>query len=310
MKSRRAGIEKSFRALALTAGLVLGSTVSHAGNPPPSTFTPPVLNMPFPGQLSSRFRIDDSDPEGSVPSHAERDKSPLEYGYYIQDLLERAAQAEKTQNDQGAIAYYRALVKAVPERAKSWGKLCEAYERVNDHERAAAACGTALLRPGVEVQDYVRFVHATIESADAKGAPLTAQERTQLSQVLEHLDQQPSVQILASHLRCEVGVKEGDPRQLETCTGVLAKLAPNDPKTAIFQWTLAVQRGQRDRAGDILNRLKKLGLPQENLDRMEAVTFPNGRSTWRWWALIAFAAIGGGAVAIGVRRRRTAAVAV
>jgi hypothetical protein len=307
MKSHRAS-RRGIEVLCVALGVISVTRVSGAANVSP-TFTPPVVNMPFAGQLSSKFQIDDENPESTVPTHAERDKSPLEYGYYIQDLLARAVDAEKAQNYEGALRYYRALVKAVPERARSWGKLCETYAIVNDHERAAAACGTALMRPGVEVQDYVRFVHETIEGADAKGVALSAQQRTQLNDVLVHLDGQPNMQIIASHLRCQVGVKEGDPRLLETCTSVLGRLAPDDPKTAVFQWTLAVQRGQRDRAAELLKRLKKLGMPQENLERMEAVTFPGGqRGGWQLWLLMGFVVLtAGSALIVGLRRRRALA---
>jgi hypothetical protein len=47
------------------------------------------IPQPLPGQLSSKFRIDRSDPEGSIPEPKERDSNPLEYGYLIQDLLTR-----------------------------------------------------------------------------------------------------------------------------------------------------------------------------------------------------------------------------
>ena len=89
----------------------------------------------------------------------------MEYGYFVQDLLEGAELARKNGDYYLVVAYYRALVKAVPERAKSWSKLCEAYAIVNDHERAAKMCGTALSLPGVELQDYT-----PLRSRDAAAA--------------------------------------------------------------------------------------------------------------------------------------------
>src|SRR4029450_12417306 len=97
-----------------------------------------------------------------VPSKKVRDRNPMEYGYFVQDLLEGAELARKDGDYFLVVAYYRALVKAVPERAKSWSKLCEAYAVVNDHERAAKICATALALPGVELQDYTRYVRETL----------------------------------------------------------------------------------------------------------------------------------------------------
>jgi hypothetical protein len=40
--------------------------------------------------MSSKFTIDYWNPEASVPSNKERDNNPLEFGYFLQDLLENA----------------------------------------------------------------------------------------------------------------------------------------------------------------------------------------------------------------------------
>ena len=193
--------------------------MSEAPAPAPTAAagSSPVL----PGQLSSKFGIDDARPEASIPDIRERNRNPLEFGYFLQDLLERAEQARKNKDYQGVIRYYRAVAKAVPESAKGWSKLCEAYDVVHDRERAIVACRYALDRPAVEVQDYVRYVHLIIGTT----AELGAKDRKELGEVLEHLGKQEGTAIVASHLRCEVAVKLKDVAMMETCTGALAKLA-------------------------------------------------------------------------------------
>ena len=137
--------------------VVLGSSGPAAAQPEAA---PQPASLPW--QLSKQFPINVADPEASIPSKRQRDRNPMEFGYLLQDLLEGAELARNDGDYYGVIRYYRAVVKAVPERAKSWSKLCEAYAIVNDHGRASKACGTALSLSGVELQDYSRFVHETL----------------------------------------------------------------------------------------------------------------------------------------------------
>lgn len=266
---------------------------------PKATGEAPETPQSLQWQLSKEFPIDESEIEASVPSKKARDRNPLEYGYFIQDLLEGAAGAHKRGDDYVVVAYYRALVKAVPERAKSWGKLCEAYATVNDHERAAKMCGTALALPGVELQDYLRFVRETLRIP----GPPSPETVGRLKNVLEHLDKQPNIEGTTAHLRCEVAVALSDAKMLEGCTAALTRLEPNKTETVVYQWTLAMMRGQNEAAGRLLERAKKLKLPSENIERMQALT-GGGSRRWIWTgvaaALFMLAAVG----ALMVARRR------
>lgn len=276
--------------------------MSEAPAPAPTAAagSSPVL----PGQLSSKFGIDDARPEASIPDIRERNRNPLEFGYFLQDLLERAEQARKNKDYQGVIRYYRAVAKAVPESAKGWSKLCEAYDVVHDRERAIVACRYALDRPAVEVQDYVRYVHLIIGTT----AELGAKDRKELGEVLEHLGKQEGTAIVASHLRCEVAVKLKDVAMMETCTGALAKLAPDDPKTTVFRWSLALMKGQTAEAERLLMYARATGVPSEGIERMESVTPSVRRSSWLKTGIGAAAFIGlaalVAALVVAIRRRR------
>jgi len=266
----------------------------------------PSTSESLPWQLSQKFPINETDPEASVPNARERDRNPLEFGYLLQDLIEGAEMARKAGDYQGVVHYYRAIVKGAPERAKGWSKLCEAYALVNDHPRAAAACGAALSRPGVELQDYTRFIHETL-LLPGKPTPANA---AKLEDVLAHLDKQPNIELATAELRCQVGVALGDSRMLEAGTAAMTRLAPKDPKTLIYQWTLAMQRGQTEAAGRLLKQAKGLNLPPENLERMQTLTTGAGRHRYVWTGLGAAMCLllAGGALLLA-RRRRGAALA-
>ncbi len=234
------------------------------------------------GQLSTKFKINDADPESSIPDDKVKDANPLEFGYMLQDLLVRAEDAKKQKDYQAAIRYYRAIAKGVPDRAKGWGKLCEAYETVHDRDRAIRACKYAIERAGAEAGDFVRYVGLIISKPD----DLTADERTELTAVLAHLEQDPAAGVTFRHLQCQVGVKERDAAMLEACTAALEKLAPDDPKTVIFKWSLAVMKGRTDEANKLVDRARDLGVLKDAVERMQNVTTPGGRRHWATWAVV------------------------
>jgi tetratricopeptide (TPR) repeat protein len=218
--------------------------------------------------LSSKFSVDYRDPEKSVPTAKERDSNPLEFGYFLQDLLEEAELARKNNDLQAVIRFYRAVAKAVPDNAKGWSRLCEAYELVKDRERAIRACKYALARPAVELQDYVRYANLIL----AKDGALLPAEISDLNVALAHLEKQGSLNFLVSELRCQLGVKLKDAVVLEACTKAMARLAPNDPRTVVFEWSLAVQKGQRAEAQRLIERAVKAGVLLENIERMRQLT--------------------------------------
>src|SRR6476469_1738543 len=60
-----------------------------------------------PEQFSTLFKIaDDDNPEKSVPTVKDRNTNPLEFGYYLQDLLTRAELETKRNDVPRVIKYY------------------------------------------------------------------------------------------------------------------------------------------------------------------------------------------------------------
>ena len=286
----RVSVSQSFPQAARGAGRVMGlvgqialltltgltATAAPAVEPGIPASNPRAIGSGLPGQLSSQFPIDYRDPEASVPSQAERNHRPLEFGYYLQDLLEQAEGARKKNDVQAVVRFYRAVAKAVPDNAKGWSKLCEAYEVVKDRDRAIRACKYAIDRPAAELQDYARYVHLIL-GKDGPPAPADVQE---IDAVLGHLEKQGGLDVAVNHLRCEMGVKLADIARLERCTRALAKVSPDDPKTVVFEWSLAVQKGQRADAERLVGRAVKAGIVLEHIDRMRNITSSVGREWW------------------------------
>jgi tetratricopeptide (TPR) repeat protein len=239
-----------------------------------ATTRPAVASEPLSPQLSTKFVIDHENPEAVVPSAKVRNQNPLEFGYLVQDLLERSEQAKAAHNYPVLVRYARAIAKGIPESARSWSNLCEAYELVGDKEKALRACKAALENKGVTVQDYVKYVRLALD----RPGEVPKEDRAYIDKVLAHLATQTETPLLVDHLRCEIGVKTKDVALLEACTEALAKVAPDDSKTLVFQWTLAVQKGQKEEAAGFLARARKAGLPDVTADRMETAALASGRA--------------------------------
>jgi len=237
-----------------------------AGAPQPSAPSSARGRL-VPEQFSLLFKVNDDNPEAYVPTVKDRIRNPLEFGYYVQDLLTRAEVESKRNNQPGVVKYLRALAATLPEEARSWGLLCEAYQKAQDRDHAVRACKYAIERQGAELKDYQRYV----DLMTAKPGELLSDERSELNEVIDHLDKQPNLAIPAAHLRCQAAVKANDESALEACTAVLAKAAPNDPKTVVFQWSLAVMHGDKKQAASLLARAEKMGLAAASLDRMHEV---------------------------------------
>ena len=85
-------------------------------------------------------RINDKDPESSVPSPEQRDANPMGYAYFVMGLTDRAEKAMKHQDYKAAVRYYKALVKAAPNHSVGYSKLCAAFEAMEDWPNALDSC--------------------------------------------------------------------------------------------------------------------------------------------------------------------------
>jgi tetratricopeptide (TPR) repeat protein len=264
---------------AATLALALAAArPAHAAEPPPDT------------TRLSQIKIDPARPELSVPSVKQQNANPMEFGYYLQDLIALAEAAGKSGDHQLEARYYRALAIAIPDRSLAYGRLCQALLAAGTDRRGAiASCRSALSREGATVEDYQRFARAVLGQPGA----IPDADKRDLDAALAHLATQPGAEVALEQLRCEIALRSHDLPALEACSKALAAKAPNDGQTISFQWALALERHDRDGARRLIDRARAAGMTSEGLARMERAT---GGVGWRGrvrlavWSLILAAA--------------------
>src|SRR5262249_13840122 len=87
---------------------------------------------------------------------------------------------------------------------------------------------------------------------------------------------------------------------LEECTAGLATLAPAEASTRVYQWSLALHKGQTDEARQHIAEARAAGLAEDALARMVAATPEPARGPWIFVGGLALAAVG---AFVLVRRR-------
>jgi tetratricopeptide (TPR) repeat protein len=223
--------------------------------------------------MLSKWPVDDNDPESSVPTEAQRNAEPLEAGYWLQDLTYKAGRAVKRGDHEQAAKYYKAMYKMVPNRAISLRKLCDEEDALGKLEEATAACAGALVLDGVTVGDYSHYVRLVLRKPGA----LTDKDVAALTNVLNHMKDDPEGHATGIHLECEVGARIADVAMLKECTTALAATAPDDPGTLSYEWALAVRQGHVDEAHRLMDRAKAAGLNDAVLKSMETEMVSNSR---------------------------------
>jgi len=230
---------------------------------------------PVAGSLS-RYKIDDAHPSASVPSAAERDANPLEYGYFLMDLADHADKATQRGDHQTAAELWMALYKAVPDRSVSLIKACESYEAAGDWPKSVAACKLALEKGGLQVKDFARFVTVSLQKPTA----LDAKEIADIDRVVAHLSKTDANAMVAHELNCNVGMKLSDVERLETCSAALAARVPGNPQTLYYQWGLALLKGDTGGARKFLAQAQVAGATPQRISEMTRLTAERG-SVWR-----------------------------
>ncbi len=236
----------------------------------------------------SRWPIDVEHPERGVPSEAERNAEPLEFGYWLQDVAQMAEHASTSGDHATSARLYGALATAVPDRAVSFVKMCQEYEALGELGKAMNACGDALLRDGTTVADYSRFVALVL----SKPGSLSAKEIGAVDQVLSHMRADPAGRVAADDLDCAVGARTADVTRLEECTAALSARAPSEPKTLVYRWALAVARGNSGDAERLRAQAEAAGVGPEDLARMEDVARAHASTQHRrFWLELSGAAL-------------------
>jgi hypothetical protein len=208
---------------------------------------------------SASIRIDEGRPEDSVPSQAEAMKDPLAMSELVMDLAARAERAEGEGSHASAARYYRALAKAVPNRATAFSKACQSYELAGAREDALAMCRAALGLPGVTSADGERFLRLLVA-----GPKLSSTDIDDADALLAHLETEAKGEaaLLASVVeqRCALAAKLEDTARLDTCYRAISSAGPNDPRRFLYGSLLAVAKKDWDGLDALLAEGKRAGV--------------------------------------------------
>jgi tetratricopeptide (TPR) repeat protein len=264
-----------------------------------------------PTKWLSKRHVDDEHPDSNIPTDAERNADPLEFGYWLQDVALKGEHASKRGNHYAAARFYDTLIKAVPDRAIGYVKACEEYKAAGAMDQAINRCGQALLFDGLRVHDYVEFIDLVV----SKPGKLSDKEVGALGQVIEHMKNDPAAQPWIDDLECEVGARTANVAQLKECTSGLAVHKPTAPKTISYEWALAMASGDSRSAETILGTASAAGVAPADIEEMKKqIAALRMRSALRITAITAAVGLLLAGIAVALRallaRRRPAIPAV
>ena len=250
--------------LCLASCLWLGSvplTASHAQEPAED---PKALA----DALFEGFPIDDEQPESKLPTPAQRDAHPVQFGFWLMNLTEKAEERTQRGDHAGAARYYRALAAAVPDEAVSLRKLCSAYEQAGDRNKAEVACGAALLRNGALISDYSEYVRLVV----AQKEPLSDKQLQHVDEAVTYLRGKFPESAVSAQLACQLALRLKDQQRLSQCSAELQKRDPRDMAGITYSWLLAVMRLDRGAANNMLESARTAGADAKVLKGMEIAT--------------------------------------
>jgi hypothetical protein len=125
-----------------------------------------------------------------VPSAEERNSDPLEFGYFLQDLMLRAQTAYQAENWPATVKYFEAMAIAVPDIARPHSTLCVAHAKLGNFDVARAFCWKATTLQGAKVIDHLRFVDLTLRRQKLDETNVVEIEES-LKHLREHAAQHP-----------------------------------------------------------------------------------------------------------------------
>jgi hypothetical protein len=268
-----------------------------------------------PEAIGTTLPIDDVDPESKVPSPEEAMRDPLQMGYLMMALSDRGEAALQQGKPAAAAKYFRAMGKAVPDRAVAFRKACRAHDAAGERAKAIETCRAALGKGGVTVQDHILFVQVMLK----KKGTLDATDVGDVDAVIERLRgelalgaQQDGRRMIAD-LQCQVGTRLEDAARLSECTQELTKLKVDRAKISAYSWALALSKGDIDEAKAVIDEAKRAGLPAAAIESMQkgltraGLSEKTGASALarRWWPVASAVALGLLAAFVVRARRRS-----
>jgi hypothetical protein len=281
------------RAAGLVALVAVGLAQPGAAQPAaePNAAQPPAEPT---DPIATSFAINDADPESSVPSAQEAMRNPLQMGYLMMNLSDRGEAAMEQGKPAAAAKYFRAMGKAVPDRAVAFRKACWAHDAAGERDNAVETCRATLGKGGVTTRDHIQFVLVLLK----KDGALSATDIGDIDAVVARLEgelalgaQESGGRTLAD-LKCQIGTRLEDTTRLSVCTQELRKLKVDRSKILAYEWALALSKGDTSEAEDVIEEAKRAGLPAAAIQSMQRGLSRTAKSgtdlkavMGRWWPL-------------------------
>jgi hypothetical protein len=214
--------------------------------------------------FTSRFPIDDEHPGARVPSAAERDEAPLDFAYYVMNLVEKATAAANAGDARAQIEYLRAVAAAVPDHSLGFSRLCAAYEMAQQYEAAEASCAAAVTLAGTTLPDFERYVRLVF----GRDRELRQSELERLREVAEHLRREAPRSPALVDIECQLAVRTRDALTYPRCEAALRLRPQHDVKVLSYTWSWAMLQSDFATAQRIVQNARTSSLPPELVERM------------------------------------------
>lgn len=267
---------------------------------------------PFP----SSFPIDPADPVASVPTAQAAAQKPMEMGYFVMNLDARAQAATQAGQHSQAAKYYRAMAKAVPDRATGFAKACRSHAAAKEWDLALEVCKIALSTEGVKLADYALYLDVMLKNGKAWSKTDVEDVDAVLARMQEHKGDDAHAYRLVADMLCQVAVKLEDQARLVACNEMMVRIGPNEPKTLVYATMLAVKTRNWQQAERLIERARRAGVDAKALAAWEAKLAalrpkPSAPPQVRWpmWlgAATALVLLTAALLILRVRLRRSAA---
>lgn len=258
--------------------------------------------------------INDDDPESSVLSPEEAMKNPLNMGYLMMALSDRADKAAARGDHSKEAKYYRALAKAAPDRAIGYRRACAAHDLAHESDKAVEMCRAALGTGGLTVDDHLKFLSVLLKRP---GTP-SETDLADADAVVERLEtelklgQNEAGRKVIAEAKCQIAAKLEDPDRLEVCVEQLRVVKAEPAKLFTYEWAFAVANGDATGAQQVIEAARKSGVPAPALELMQrglskANEVPRARAlrtaARRWWP-VATLLLGLALIVLSLRRSR------
>lgn len=186
-----------------------------------------------PSDLGTTFKVNDDDPLSNIPTDEERMAHPVEFGYYMQDLVARAEGGFKAKDYARAVKYFEVIARIVPEHALTFSRLCTSYAELGRPDVASANCARAIRLPGATIADHLHFIRYTLDKPK-----FTATDAADIDASLAHLREKkadlwtPPVNSAAAAPSNSAAPSTPDQKGTDAAKSALTHLSEADAKTA------------------------------------------------------------------------------